>query len=180
MDGLNPYAAPKDSTELPAGSHAHGDYRIEGDLLVVEKGASLPDICIYSGERGDSRVQRKLQWAPPWLAVVVVISPLIYLILYFIMRKTGEIDFALSPAARARRQTGIWVGVGGSILSLLLVFAGIAGESVGLAVLGGFGFLIAIIVGAVMANLVRVQKIDERYIYLKPKSAVLAAFARLH
>lgn len=179
MDAMNPYAPPQAESFGAFRTGAATGYHVQGDCLVVEKGTALPDICVLTGQRtqGD-RVQRKLQWAPPWLAVVVVISPLIYIIIYFIMRKTGELSFALSPEARKRRQTGILIGVGGSILAVGMMIGAIAADSVGLVPLAALGLLVAIIAGVMMANLFRVQKIDEHHIYLKLKPAALNAFGR--
>lgn len=154
-----------------------GDYLIHGDTLVAPKGAVLPDVCIYSGEPSRDRVQRKLVWVPPALAALVVISPLIYLIVYFIVRKTGTLDYSLGEAARKRRQSGIAIAIGSIGVFVALLFIGLntdAGSFIPLALLL---FIVGLVVGTLRARVVQLVKIDKTHIHLKLPPAAAQAFA---
>src|SRR6187399_2457959 len=104
---MNPFAPPADDAlgVAPSLARRAQDYMIHGDTLVVPKGGVLPDFCIYSGEPSRERIQRKLVWVPPALVALVVISPVIYLIVYFIVRKTGTLGYSLGEAGRNRRKS---------------------------------------------------------------------------
>src|SRR5258708_23351271 len=116
MVAFNPYAPPQ---ALPSGfqggftSQPQG-WQLDGDRLVVQKGAVLPPLCVWTGApTAGMRIQRKLVWMPPWTAIFAI-SPIIYLALYFILRKTRPPDIALSHAARKRRPHPIFLRLGGA------------------------------------------------------------------
>lgn len=39
----------------------------KGNLIVVHPLAVMPQICIWSGQKGDKPVKLKLSWCPPWV-----------------------------------------------------------------------------------------------------------------
>src|SRR5262245_60689364 len=119
---MNPFEPPAD--DAPAFARRTNDFSLNGQTLIAQKGAVLPDICIYSGEPSRDRVERKLVWASPGLAALVVISPLIYLIVYFIVRKTGTLSYSLGEAARQRRTSGIVIALGSIGVGALMFWLG--------------------------------------------------------
>src|SRR5690349_17610086 len=95
---INPYAPPKsDWVQAPSpAALMPQQWWFEGDTLIVLKSGSLPtDLCVKTGEPAEKPVERTLSWVHP-LVAVTVISPIIFIILYFIFRKTGKITYGVS------------------------------------------------------------------------------------
>lgn len=165
----------------PPGSGAQCYHR-DGDTLVVDNGGVLPNVCILTGQPATERVHKKLQWVPPWIAILLVFcSPIVYLLVMLATRRTGEIDFAVSEAAKARRRTGIIAGVGGSFASLAVVLIGLQAPDLTplLALMGAIGFIVSLVVGITLSNLFTVKKIDGQLLYLRVRPAALAALEAL-
>ena len=169
---MNPYAAPV------AGGHAHTgapgaagqDFWREGELLVVRKGTHLPDVCLATGQPTGGNVKTKtLQWMPPWIGVVFVLSWPIGLILMLILRKKGQLTYFLSQQAEEKRKKGIMIGIGLIIAFFASVGIGIALEAPFAAVVGTLLFIVGLIVAIVYGAPFRVHKIDNEVIYLKMK-----------
>ena len=61
----NPYAPPE-SFDSPTAAGRPTGFRVEGDLLVLQDGAKLPELCIGSGAtQGElSRYERPIHWIP--------------------------------------------------------------------------------------------------------------------
>lgn len=48
-------------------------WRLDGDTLIVDKDAVLPDICLFTGEAvSGARIARKIAWLPPWLIAIAM------------------------------------------------------------------------------------------------------------
>ena len=173
----NPFAPPR--AELSLGRADASAFRLEGQVLVAKRGAVLPDLCLWGGHNeGTERIHQTLVWAPPWTAILVF-SPLIYIIVYFIVRKRGELAYALGPAARARQRQAWQYGAGGMLLSAAIMALGLAVPAAGGAVaLAPLLFLVALVVFLVRRRVVQVERIDKEYIRLKLPPEAAAAFAR--
>ncbi len=184
-DPINPYAPPRaiapfaagDLSALSAGELAHG-WRLEADRLIARKGTVLPPICIWSGApTSGMRVRRTLSWAPTWIAILAL-SPIVYLVVYLLVRKTGELDYALGEAARKRQRAAAIIGGGGAIVAGALGFAGAEFDLPLLIVMATGLFLVAFVAALVLARAIRPVKIDKEFIYLKLPPRVAEAFAR--
>lgn len=178
MASSNPYAPPvhDDFGAAPLGSN--GGFSLLGDTLTCEKGASLPNICLFSGEVGNERVSRMLSWAPQWFIFVAVMSPLLGAILYYVVRKSGKLDYSLSTAAKKRARGGAWLAFGGVIGGIALLMIGGAADLPVLALLAIVGALIAIVVGSVRSRVFTVARIDKQQIQLKLQPNAARAFER--
>jgi hypothetical protein len=176
---LNPFAPPQaDAYAAPTGTGT-GSFTVQGNILIAKKGTVLPNVCLFSGEaQGAERVHKKLFWAPPW-TVIFVVSPLIFLIMYFIFRKSGELDYSLGPRAKQRRNQGILAGVGGVILGIVLVAAGGATNEPVLLFVGIFGLLIALVFGIVWGRIITIVRINPDDIHLKLRPEAAQVFSRL-
>lgn len=174
---MNPFAPPEadDPRALTSGG---GRFRVQGNTLIVERDATLPALCIFTGEPTlGQRERRRLAWAPPWTAVFVI-SPLLYLIVYLIVRKRAWLDYALSERARARRRTGLRTLFGGIVAAIALGFVGgYAGVPL-LIVFSPFVFLIVLVVGMVYGRVLQVTRIDQAHVHLKLRPEAAQAFAR--
>lgn len=149
------------------------DIFMQGEQLVVRHGTVLPDLCIATGAPtgGSIVANRKLQWVPPWIGILFVLSPLIGLI----VRKNGTLSYYVSAEQKARRKNGILIGLGAIGASFLFFVIAGAADVPALAILGGLGFLAGIIVAIVVGQPFQVRKIDKEYIYLKVKPPFAAA-----
>ncbi len=178
MATSNPYAPPQhdDLSGLPLG--AGGGVRLAGDTLICDKGSALPRLCLYSGEPSNERISRTLSWAPQWSFVVFAVSPLIGAIIYFIVRKTGQLEYSLSPAARQRAKGGTWLVLGGVVGGVLLVILGGANDLPLLAILGIVAALITVVVGSLRTRLFTIAQIDKQQIHLKLRPEAARAFER--
>jgi len=125
---INPYAAPREVgyySQLAIGQPLAGLWR-QGDMLVMHKWAPLPDICLKSNEPATRRLKRSLSWHHPAIFLLLLISPLIYIIVALILRKSATLYIPLTEewyARRRRRMLFAWVA---GLLSGLLFFAGLA------------------------------------------------------
>ena len=172
----NPYAPPRHDEQdllLP-----RGGVGMMGDVLICDKGVSLPPLCLFSGEPASSRTSRLLAWAPQWWGLVAVMSPLIGLLLYFVVRKTGKLEYSLSPAASQRARNARWLAIGGVVVGFVLAGVAAAAKQPELAVLFLVAAFIAIVVGTARSRLFRITKIDKLQIHLKLRPAAAEAFAR--
>lgn len=113
---------------------------------------SLPRVCVASGQPGQVTFQKvQFQYFPKWIAIFAI-APLIYLIFFFLLRKTasGKLPFseqAWSEVKVARRNTlfAVLALIGGVVLSgvlsvqlgdlgLLLILMSVVGGIIALAV----------------------------------------------
>jgi hypothetical protein len=178
-DVFNPYAPPESDLAGPAAGDApdgEGIWR-SGSLLVMEKGARLPNRCIRCNQPASTRLSRKLSWHRPLIYLTLVIHLFVYLIIALIARKRARIEVPLCDEhARKRRWA---VGISVTMLVLSVVFAGLAivDDQVGLFVSLWWVILLFIILTAVSARTVAPKKIDDHHIWLKKISpAYLSAF----
>ena len=170
---FNPYAAPAPGGPAPGGmpgQYGQAFWR-QGDELVVRKGAVLPDRCIATGvPTGGNAVTKELTWVPPWIGILfVLISPIIGLIVMLIVRKKGSLTYFVSAPVQAKRKTGVLVGVGLIVGSILMFVGGAAMEAVAVILLALVVFLAGIIVAAAVGMPFRLTKIDNDNIYIKVK-----------
>jgi hypothetical protein len=173
MDLSNPYAPPQASIDEAAGAGSKTGWQLNGDILVAEKGAVLPGLCVWSGEPATHRVNRMLTWAPPWTAMMGVILILIF-------RKTGRLDFAVSELARKRKTSGVLMVVGSFLALVLCIAAGAATNAPAVFLVGILAFFVLLVVGLMRMQPFRLVKIDKTHIYIKLRPPAAAAFARVH
>ena len=178
MQSYNPYAPPAHDPGAFTAGHASGCWR-EGDAVVVRRpDADLPDRCVRCNEpAGGFRLQRKLQWHHPAVYFALLISPIIYGIA-LIVRKTTTVRVGLCPGHRARRRNGMLVGWLGTLASITACTAGIAADTPE-AMLGGLAlFLVSVVAGIVMSQVVQPKKIDESNAWLRVGKRFLESLER--
>jgi hypothetical protein len=176
-ESLNPYAAPRAERGDEAAA-ADYTWRVEGRLLHARKGTTLPPICIYTGLPAAGLVRRELSWTPAWFKGLVVVIPLIAVFAYSMMRRSGELEYALGPEGRKRRRSGVAIGLVGCAAALV-IFMLAASNQQGLVALGAVALFIAVVlVARARARVFRVVLIDDRYLHLLltlPAAQALAA-----
>jgi hypothetical protein len=137
----------------------------DGEHLVVARGARLPThMCAKcGGVAGGPPEQKTLRWHEPWIGVIALISPLIYVIVALIVTKSLKIAFGLCAACRGRHTTKLLVGYGLLAGTVLCVVLDIAVFQIGLVALGGVVLLLAGVIWLAVSRLLVPARIDERY-----------------
>ncbi len=179
-DAFNPYAPPQADALSPRDAFAGAgqDWRLDGDRLIVRKGATLPAVCIWTGEPAEGpRKLKTLTWTPGWVRFLVV-SPLILLIAYLIVKKSGTLGYALSQAAQKRQRNATIFLLGGIAGAVLLIIASAAFDTPVLMVLALL-FFVAAVVAAARGRTMRLLRIDKEFIYLRLPPPALEAFTSL-
>jgi hypothetical protein len=146
----NPFRAPMEmhpfSTPVSSGQFERDDMQ-----LIVRSGAVLPPFCVKTGEpvSAEGMVTKTITWSPIWVVVIFLASPLIGLIVYFIVRKKCEITYGLSAAMKSKYWTRRLI----ALVVALGCFAGIfvAGnmDYLMVAILSGVGAVMALAVAVV-------------------------------
>jgi hypothetical protein len=161
-----PRAAP--SFGYNAGGGQEGGVWRDGDMLVMQKTARLPERCIKcSLPTNGSHLRKKLAWHHPALALLVLAGVLIYLIVAMIVRKTAVVDISLCEDHLRKHRIaviGTWLIF---LLGIAFMVLAISAESLGTA---GFGMLLlfaSAIAAATWAKVVHVKKIDDYYVWLR-------------
>ncbi len=181
-EALNPYAPPQSnvqSTEAPGifgMFHGSGVWRT-GDLLVMQKGAVLPNRCLVCNQPASVQLPKKLYWHTPWLYVLILLNILIYLIAALVARKKAEVVLPLCNEHAEKRKRAATIGGMGMLFAVLLMFGSctqIEGQGVAFplmffgGLLGLLGFAIFYAIGS---NVIVPKKIDDYHVWMKKVSA---------
>jgi hypothetical protein len=185
MDAGNPYAPPKaplaeppdrappdPADDLPA-------WRIEDGKLLVRHRATLPDICLYTGEATEpaQRLTFPFSWTPTWFRVAMVLFPFPAFFAYNVLRKTSTAEIGLSAPGRKRRRLCLLLTLGAVACGVLFALIASGPRETGGA-LGLFGLsFFAFLAGALLTRVFRVVRIDRHYAHLAVRPAVARAFA---
>ncbi len=178
MSAPNPYAPPRD--DEPGAAQAARGMLLLGNVLTVDRDGTLPPLCPFSGEpTTDIPTSHRLVWTPPWFLVVAFMSPLLAALLYFFVRRTARLHFALGASAQRRRRDAISLAVFGGLGAALSFILGAVAEFPWLLALGALLGVTALLLGMVRSRLYRISRIDplKVQLYLRPEAA--EAYARL-
>jgi predicted RNA-binding Zn-ribbon protein involved in translation (DUF1610 family) len=150
----------------------HGVWR-DGNRLVMTKDAELPYVCIKTNKPADDWLPRRLYWHDPWIYMILIVSPLIYIIVALIVRQSADIEIALCRERAIRRR---WIIAGAclsAVLGLVLMGVGIANfqlrSNLGFPIffVGLFTLLAGPIAGAMLARMVVPVRITRDHVWLK-------------
>jgi uncharacterized membrane protein len=153
-----------------------GLYR-KGKQLVMHKRANLPDRCVKSNQPADGRrLQRNLSWYHPLIYLTLVVSPLVFIIVAYVLRKQATIHVGLSKPWFRKRRRALLIGWLMALLGLAIVVASIMmisnprgqtpwagwGIPLGIVMLIGAG-----IYGSMASQMVSPVRITDDYVWLK-------------
>ena len=183
-ESLNPYAPPQSNLqstiETPPGMfsmfNGAGVWRT-GDLLVMQKGASLPNRCLVCNQPASVQFPKKMYWHSPWLYLLLFLAFWIYLIVALIVRKKADVVLPLCTQHSEKRRRAATIGTLLMVAGLVAMFGScsqIDGSGDTFAILSGIGTLVllaGLIVFAVGSNLIVPKKIDEYHVWLRKVSA---------
>ena len=179
-DSNNPYRAPSEDEAYRADRAYRGDsfQLIEGGTLVAPKGAVLPPICLWNGERCSAgRRETNFAWAP-WWTLIFIGSPVLYLIVYFLVRKRGLLSYCLGAQARRRRELTTKLLVGGVVVAVALVAIGVSSHVPLIIGVTCVAFIAVLITSVVLAPSIKVVRIDEHNVHVKLRPEAASAFPR--
>lgn len=160
-------------TDVP-GDQGRGTFGVwrDGNKLVMSKEAQLPYVCVKSNQPASGWLKRKLYWHHPAYYLALLAGLLVFVVIALIVRKTANIQVALSDKWFRRRRWAIAGGWLGVIVGFGLLVTGIANSAPGnsavfLIPVGLLMFLIAAVAGAMNASIVRPSRITNTHVWLK-------------
>jgi len=147
----------------------------QGNLLVMEKEATLPNRCVKSNAPASRGLTRKLTWHHPAIYLVVLINIIVYAIVAMIVQKRATIVVGLSDEWFARRRRAITIGWTALVLSGLLGCGGFMAAAInqedGLAAIAAVVTVVlglsGIIYGMVGSRIVTPKRMTDTHIWLK-------------
>jgi len=182
IDDDNPYAAPMADVLV---KDRHLDSSIDawrdGKMLVVRKGAELPDRCLKCAAPARGyRFSRSLSWHKPVWALTFLISPILYALVYFFVRWRARVTVGLCPRHRRNRARAIALGWLAALAGLGSIIAGgmVSDSLQPIALIGGIVlWFVGMICGAVGSQVLVPRRIDKHFVWLSKVSPdYLAAF----
>ncbi len=179
MELENPYAPPKaELHESPRQPERTDGWR-DGSMLVVPKGAELPDRCLKCNAPAQGyRFVRNLSWLNPLWFVLFLMSPLIYIIVYFILRKRGRVAAGLCQRHRKLRRRAIAIGWLTELAGIAVILIPLAFSTWNptIPVIGGIVLLLVGFVGGrIGAQVLIPKRINKEFIWLDKVSRELLA-----
>lgn len=138
-----------------------------GKRVVARTGTVFPDRCVKCNESAAGfRLKRTLYWMHPAWWLLFIVSRLILIIVYFVVRKKAVVHIGLCARHRAKRKLGIIIAWSSVALGFLVMFGSLA-YSPGWCIFAGFMVMLAGgITGGVMAHTVRATKVDKQFVWL--------------
>lgn len=166
---FDPYAPPRAAGG--PGAWSSGGARLDGEDLVLERGATLPAVCIKCGtHEGVAHQPKKFQWTPLWARLSIVFCTIGGIIAMLVTQKKAELSLPLCGGCAHRwnqARTGTIVGV---VVLLVLIFGARVSEEpavFGIGALLGIGGFIALSMIFVRPRVLTVQKIDDATVRLR-------------
>ena len=127
MAEINPYQAPAETSTQAQNLPFYTD----GKFLVIRSGAVLPSRCVKTNQPipESSLKTRDMSWAHPMIAVLVLLSPLILIIVYFIVRKTCTVTYGVHSDIRRQKRKWFWIKIALAIVLLIAMLVASAADS---------------------------------------------------
>jgi hypothetical protein len=152
----------KISTGLPVGRLWR-----KGRVLFANRDAAFPSRCVKCNcEVSNERLRRKLTWHPPLVYILLLLSPIIYLLFALCTQKKAELFVPLCDNHRRNRRGAI-LTAWGIFATSIGAFVMAAGFSNGWLVLGGVVLLItSMIWGTVGARVIVARRITREHVQI--------------
>ncbi|HWB12342.1 MAG TPA: hypothetical protein VG826_24160 [Pirellulales bacterium] len=169
MSEVNPYAAPLAATPFDADViEPQGGVWREFNTLVMWKDAQLPDRCIRCNAPANGRrLRRTLYWHHPLLWLIVLVSPLIYIIVALIVRQKAIVAIGMCDDHYARRVRSIlaWWLITAACIGMF--WYGIVNQAAALLLASVVVFLGNLCFAVAISRPVVPTRIDDHYVWLK-------------
>jgi hypothetical protein len=149
----------------------------QGNLLVFQKYAPLPNICLKSNQPATRQLKRSLSWHPPAAYFGLLLGVIPFVIIALIITKRATIYIGLSDEWFAIRKKKIATGWGIALLSIALGIGMIALAAASPRSAGSFAcitglvalvfFFVGLCYGNFGARMVYPARITTEFVYLK-------------
>lgn len=171
-EAINPYAAPlgKPFLDVDNAEGGEGVWR-DGNLLVVQKGAVLPDRCVRCNAPAEGRrLHRQLYWHPPLLYCLYFFGgPIVYALAAVCVRQQLVMEVGICrrhSAARSRSIAICWL-IALISLATIVIDIGRGDPFPFVFLLALLAFLFDLCYAARISRLIVAQRIDADYGWLK-------------
>lgn len=179
---VNPFAVSQNlQTAPPVMTHQPGiadsAFRYGKYMAIRRTNALLKPQCIKTNLPTDHTLKRVMYWHHPAIFLLVLVSPLIYIVVSLIMRKRAEVYVPVTQEVIDRRRMNIaiaWgislIGVGMFIAFFVLVSNTQAREPepwVFTMLLGLPVLLVGLIYGAFSTRVVFAKRMDDHFVWVK-------------
>jgi hypothetical protein len=141
-----------------------------GNELVIRQGATFPDRCIKCNAPTARKPSRTLAWAPSWVTLLVLLSPVVAIIVYYLIRATMPVQMGVCERHLRRRQLGIILGWSLAGLGAVMIIVAIARESGVLGLIGVVLPIAGLVTAIFMTPLYTISRIEHNFAYLKKVS----------
>jgi hypothetical protein len=86
------------------GADAGNVQAIDGRLLVVTSGTVLPRRCVKTNRELSEQemVKKDFYWASPWWALLILTGVLVYIVVYFVVRKKCTLTYGVARSVQNR------------------------------------------------------------------------------
>ena len=120
---------------------------VDGKCLVVASGTTLPPICVKTSQPvpESALVCRHFHWCSPWVGLLVLLSGLLLVLVYFVLRKKCTITFGLQPHLRKKYHRRMLLKVVSAIVLFFAIPFSVAIEPTVLPIITLVLFLVAIV-----------------------------------
>jgi hypothetical protein len=138
-----------------------------GDAVVLAVGGALPARCVKcNGAPQGNLVKRTLYWHQPWL-YALLISPVIYIIVSLLVRKSAKVEVPICNEDRSRWQMWVTISWVTGLAGLAGIFVAAGMESWVLALIGIAALLTGLFMGPLKATLITAKKIERDYVWVR-------------
>ena len=129
---------------------------------MTRHGAVLPARCVKCNAevQGSLKKQRFFWHHQAWFALVLA-NIFIYLVVSMIVRRRADVSYGLCAQHKQRRKRAVFIGLGGILLSLVLIFVGIATDLSILTLVGFLVMLFSIVFAIVKGRALLPVRIDK-------------------
>jgi hypothetical protein len=157
----------EDGYVLPPPPNTGGVWR-DSDTLVMTKDALLPDRCVKCNAPAYGfRLKRNLSWHHPALALLIFVALLIYIVVALAVSKRATVHLGVCAEHMQRRRNLLIVGWALLAIGLITPVIAFRNEYVGIGLLGIALVMVAAVWLVLVARVVKVKRIDDRYVWLK-------------
>jgi hypothetical protein len=171
MDDRNPYAPSQASLKSTHGLATSTQSGVTAwrnqKVLVMIPDTPLPPRCVKCNEPAEEPTKiRKVYWHHTGVYALILINLIIYAIVAAIVRKRALVAPGLCARHKKRRQLGLFIGWGGLVAGIALMFAGGSDQGAYLG-LGILLVLVSALTGMIVSRVLVARKIDQDYVWLK-------------
>jgi hypothetical protein len=156
---------PQQALDAPGAWHA-------GDLLIMRKGAALPDRCVRCNAPTQQHLPMKYSWHHPGYYALILLGLLPYVVVAMAVSDRAAVAVPLCERHLRTFSRLRLASLGLLLLGVLLTFGGMKYDLGAAVILPGLAVMFLAVVPVLTArNFLVPRKIDHSYIWLKRASA---------